>query len=65
MIMSDPEDVATMTGPGEDLEPHPDDTVYKRATEEPWDVLHSIAELLPTDIIACVIMKVTKENDRL
>ena len=39
MIMSDPEDVATMTGPGEDLEPHPDDTVYKRATEEPWDVL--------------------------
>ena len=43
MIMSDPEDVATMTGPGEDLEPHPDDTVYKRATEEPWDVLHSIA----------------------
>ena len=29
--MSDPEDVATMTGPGEDLEPHPDDTVYKRA----------------------------------
>ena len=31
MIMSDPEDVATMIGPGEDLEPHPDDTVYKRA----------------------------------
>ena len=43
MIMSDPEDVATMTGPGEDLEPHPDDTVYKRDKEEPCDVLHSIA----------------------